>query len=322
MKAIVVSRTGGPEVLEWRDRDPGAPGPGQARIAVRAAGVNYIDVYFRTGLYPRPLPFAAGLEGAGVVEALGPDVRGLAVGDRVAWASVPGSYAQAVVAPAQVLVRVPAGVSDDVAAAAMLQGMTAHYLCRAAFPVKSGDTALVHAAAGGVGLLLVQMLRGLGATVIATCSTADKEKLAREAGAAHVIRYSEVEFQPEVRRLTGGRGVDVVYDAVGRTTFEGSLRSLRPRGMLVLYGQSSGPVPPFELRQLNDLGSLFLTRPSLAHYTATREELEQRAGDVLGAIAAGRLHVRIGARFAIADAAAAHRALEGRATTGKVVLTP
>jgi NADPH2:quinone reductase len=322
MKAIVVSRTGGPEVLEWRDRDPGAPGPGQARIAVRAAGVNYIDVYFRTGLYPRPLPFAAGLEGAGVVEALGPDVRGLAVGDRVAWASVPGSYAQAVVAPAQVLVRVPAGVSDDVAAAAMLQGMTAHYLCRAAFPVKSGDTALVHAAAGGVGLLLVQMLRGLGATVIATCSTADKEKLAREAGAAHVIRYSEVEFQPEVRRLTGGRGVDAVYDAVGRTTFEGSLRSLRPRGMLVLYGQSSGPVPPFELRQLNDLGSLFLTRPSLAHYTATREELEQRAGDVLGAIAAGRLHVRIGARFAIADAAAAHRALEGRATTGKVVLTP
>jgi len=200
--------------------------------------------------------------------------------------------------------------------------MTAHYLCRAAFPVKSGDTALVHAAAGGVGLLLVQMLRGLGATVIATCSTADKEKLAREAGAAHVIRYSEVEFQPEVRRLTGGRGVDAVYDAVGRTTFEGSLRSLRPRGMLVLYGQSSGPVPPFELRQLNDLGSLFLTRPSLAHYTATREELEQRAGDVLGAIAAGRLHVRIGARFAIADAAAAHRALEGRATTGKVVLTP
>jgi len=322
MKAIVVSRTGGPEVLEWRDRDPGAPGPGQARIAVRAAGVNYIDVYFRTGLYPRPLPFAAGLEGAGVVEALGPDVRGLAVGDRVAWASVPGSYAQAVVAPVQVLVRVPAGVSDDVAAAAMLQGMTAHYLCRAAFPVKSGDTALVHAAAGGVGLLLVQMLRGLGATVIATCSTADKEKLAREAGAAHVIRYSEVEFQPEVRRLTGGRGVDAVYDAVGRTTFEGSLRSLRPRGMLVLYGQSSGPVPPFELRQLNDLGSLFLTRPSLAHYTATREELEQRAGDVLGAIAAGRLHVRIGARFAIADAAAAHRALEGRATTGKVVLTP
>jgi len=292
------------------------------RIAVRAAGVNFIDVYFRTGLYPRPLPFVSGLEGAGVVEALGPGVSGLGVGDRVAWASAPGSYAQAVVAPADRLVRVPAVVADDVAAAAMLQGMTAHYLCRSAFPVKSGDTALVHAAAGGVGLLLVQMLRALGATVIATCSTADKEKLAREAGAAHVIRYSEVDFQPELRRITGGRGADVVYDAVGRTTFEGSLRSLRPRGMLVLYGQSSGPVPPFELRQLNDLGSLFLTRPSLAHYTATREELEQRAGDVLGAIASRRLDVRIGARFALADAASAHRALEGRATTGKVVLAP
>jgi len=322
MKAIVVSRTGGPEVLEWRDHDPGAPGPGQVRIAVRAAGVNFIDVYFRTGLYPRPLPFVSGLEGAGVVEALGPGVSGLGVGDRVAWASAPGSYAQAVVAPADRLVRVPAVVADDVAAAAMLQGMTAHYLCRSTFPVKSGDTALVHAAAGGVGLLLVQMLRALGATVIATCSTADKEKLAREAGAAHVIRYSEVDFQPELRRITGGRGADVVYDAVGRTTFEGSLRSLRPRGMLVLYGQSSGPVPPFELRQLNDLGSLFLTRPSLAHYTATREELEQRAGDVLGAIASRRLDVRIGARFALADAASAHRALEGRATTGKVVLAP
>jgi NADPH:quinone reductase len=322
MKAIVVSRTGGPEVLEWRDSDPGAPGAGQVRIAVRAAGVNFIDVYFRTGLYSRPLPYVAGLEGAGVVEALGPGVGGLAVGDRVAWASAPGSYAQAVVAPADRLVKVPAAVADDVAAAAMLQGMTAHYLCRATYPVKSGDTALVHAAAGGVGLLLVQMLRALGATVIATCSTADKEKLAREAGAAHVIRYSEVEFQPEVRRLTGGRGVDVVYDAVGRTTFEGSLRSLRPRGLLVLYGQSSGPVPPFELRTLNDLGSLFITRPSLAHYTAERAELELRAGEVLGAIAARKLDVRIGARFALADAAAAHRALEGRATTGKVVLTP
>jgi NADPH:quinone reductase len=322
MKAIVVSRTGGPEVLELRDQELGAPGAGQARVRVRAAGVNFIDVYFRTGLYPRPLPFVSGLEGAGVVEALGPGVTGLAVGERVAWASAPGSYAEAVNAPADRLVKVPAAVADDVAAACMLQGMTAHYLCRSAFPAKPGDTALVHAAAGGVGLLLVQMLRALGATVIATCSTADKEKLAREAGAAHVIRYSEVEFQPEVRRLTNGRGVDVVYDAVGRTTFEGSLKSLRPRGMLVLYGQSSGPVPPFELRHLNDLGSLFLTRPSLAHYTADRAELEQRAGDVLGAIAAGKLDVRIGARFALADAAAAHRALEGRATTGKVVLSP
>jgi NADPH:quinone reductase len=213
-------------------------------------------------------------------------------------------------------------VGDDVAAGAMLQGMTAHYLCRSTFPVKSGDTALVHAAAGGVGLLLVQMLHSLGATVIATCSTPDKEKLAREAGADHVIRYTEADFSPLARKLTNGRGVDVVYDGVGRTTFEGSLRALRPRGMLVLFGQSSGPVPPFELRMLNDLGSLFITRPSLAHYTAERAELELRGGEVLAQIAAGKLDVRIGARFPLADAAAAHRALEGRATTGKVILLP
>jgi len=322
MKAIVVARTGGPEVLELRESDPGAPGPGQVRVRARAAGVNFIDVYFRTGLYPRPLPFVAGLEGAGAVEALGPGVTTLAVGDRVAWASAPGSYAEAVVGPADRMVRVPAGIADDVAAAAMLQGMTAHYLCRATFPVKRGDTALVHAAAGGVGLLLVQMLRELGARVLATCSTAEKEKLAREAGAHEVIRYGEVDFAAEVRSLTQGRGVDVVYDAVGVTTFEGSLRSLRPRGMLVLYGQSSGPVPPFELRKLNDLGSLFVTRPSLAHYTQDRAELELRAGEVLAAIAAKKLSVRIGARFPLAEAGAAHRALEGRATTGKVLLIP
>jgi len=322
MKAIVVAKTGGPEVLELRESDPGAPGPGQVRVRARAAGVNYIDVYFRTGLYPRPVPVVSGLEGAGAVEAVGAGVTTLAVGDRVAWASAPGSYAEAVVGPAERMVRVPDGIGDDVAAAAMLQGMTAHYLCRATFPVKRGDTALVHAAAGGVGLLLVQMLRELGARVLATCSTAEKEKLAREAGAHEVIRYSEVDFAAEVRSLTQGRGVDVVYDAVGRTTFDGSLRCLRPRGMLVLYGQSSGPVPPFELRKLNDMGSLFITRPSLAHYTQDRAELELRAGEVLAAIAAKRLSVRIGARFPLADAAAAHRALEGRATTGKVLLIP
>ena len=320
-RAIVVSRTGGPEVLELGAHDPGAPGPGQARVRVRAAGVNFIDVYFRTGLYPRPLPYVAGLEGAGVVEAVGPGVDGLAAGDRVAWASAPGSYAEAVVAPADRLVRLPAGVAEDVAAAAMLQGMTAHYLCRSTLAVRRGDVALVHAAAGGVGLLLLQMLREIGATTIGTCSTAEKEKLAREAGADHVIRYTEVDdFAAEVRRITGGRGADVVYDSVGRTTFEGSLRSLRPRGLLALYGQSSGPVPPFELRRLNDLGSLYVTRPSLAHYAGERGELELRAGEVLGAIAAGRLRVRIGARHPLADAAAAHRALEGRATTGKVLL--
>ena len=322
MKAIVVSKTGGPEVLELRDQDPGAPGPGQARVRVRAAGVNFVDVYHRTGLYPRPVPFVAGLEGAGVVESLGPGVTTVAVGDRVAWASAPGSYAEAVVAPVDRLLRVPDGIDDDVAAAAMLQGMTAHYLCRSTFPVKKGDSALVHAAAGGVGLLLVQMLHSLGALVIATCSTPEKEKLAREAGADHVIRYTEADFTPIARRHTGGRGVDVVYDAVGRTTFDGSLRALRPRGMLVLYGQSSGPVPPFELRVLNDLGSLCITRPSLAHYTQERAELELRAREVLGAIAQDKLKVRIGARFPLADAARAHAALEARATSGKVLLVP
>ncbi len=321
--AIFVAQTGGPEVLEPRPCDPGAPGPNQVRVAVRACGVNFIDVYFRTGLYPRPLPFVSGLEGAGEVEAVGPGVTGLAPGDRVAWASAPGSYADAVVAPADRLVKVPAGIGDDVAAAAMLQGMTAHYLCRTTFPVKPGDAALVHAAAGGVGLLLCQMLRAVGARVIGTCSSAEKEKLAREAGADHVIRYDEKpDFAAEVRRLTSGRGVDVAYDSVGNTTFDGSLRSLRPRGMLVLYGQSSGPVPPFDLRRLNDLGSLFVTRPSLAHYTQDRAELELRAGEVLEAIAAGRLRVRIGARFPLREAAAAHRALEGRQTTGKVLLLP
>jgi NADPH2:quinone reductase len=322
MRAIVVSKVGGPEVLELRDApEPGAPGPGQARVRVRAAGVNFIDVYFRTGLYPRPLPYVAGLEGAGAVEAVGPGVEGIAAGDRVAWASAPGSYAEVVLAPADRLVRVPDGIADDVAAAAMLQGMTAHYLCRSTCVVRAGDAALVHAAAGGVGLLLLQMLRETGATTIGTCSTADKEKLAREAGADHVIRYSEVpDFAAEVRKIVP-RGVHVVYDSVGQSTFEGSLRSLRPRGMLVLYGQSSGPVPPFDLRRLNDLGSLYVTRPSLAHYTAERADLELRAGEVLDAIAAGRLRVRIGARHPLADAAAAHRALEGRATMGKVLLT-
>ncbi len=320
-RAVVVSKVGGPEVLELRDAaDPGAPGPRQARVRVRAAGVNFVDVYFRTGLYPRPLPYVAGLEGAGVVEAVGPGVDDLAPGDRVVWASAPGSYADVLIAPADRLVRVPEGIPDDVAAAAMLQGMTAHYLCRSTFVVRPGDAALVHAAAGGVGLLLLQMLREIGATTIGTCSTAEKEKLAREAGADHVIRYSEVpDFAAEVRKIAP-RGVHVVYDSVGQSTFEGSLRSLRPRGMLVLYGQSSGPVPPLELRRLNDLGSLYVTRPSLAHYTAAREHLALRAGEVLDAIAAGRLSVRIGARYPLVDAAAAHRALEGRATTGKVLL--
>ena len=294
-RAVVIHASGGPEVLSLERHDPGVPGAGAVRVRVNAAGVNFIDVYFRTGLYPAPLPFVVGLEGAGVVEAVGEGVAGLAPGDRVAWASVPGSYAEAVVAPADRLVRVPDAVPLEVAAASMLQGMTAHYLVHGTRETRPGDVALVHAAAGGVGLLLVQMLKAAGARVIGTCSTADKEALAREAGADDVVRYTEHDFTAEVRRLTAGRGVDVVYDSVGATTFDGSLAALRPRGLLILFGQSSGPVPPFDLQRLNLGGSLFITRPSLAHYARDRAELELRAGAVLGAVAAGRLRVRIGA---------------------------
>jgi NADPH2:quinone reductase len=321
-RAIVVDQTGGPEVLRVTERDPGPPGPGQLRIRVAAAGVNFIDVYFRTGLYPRPLPFVAGLEGAGHVEAVGAGMTGFAPGDLVAWASVPGSYAEAVLAPAVQVVRVPAAVSPETAAAVMLQGMTAHYLTHGLRDLCPGDWALVHAASGGTGLLLVQMLERAGVQVIGTCSTAAKAALAAEAGARRVVLYTEEDFVNAVREATGGRGVDVVYDGVGRTTFDGSLASLRPRGLLALYGQSSGPVPPFDLQRLNAGGSLVITRPSLAHFTATREELEMRAAAVLGGVAAGWLRVRIGERHHLAEAAAAHRALEGRATTGKVLLLP
>jgi NADPH2:quinone reductase len=321
-RAVVVHEPGGPEVLHLEPHDPGEPGPGTVRVRVAAAGVNFIDVYFRTGLYPRPLPFVAGLEGAGTVERVGSGVSRLAPGDRVAWASVPGSYADVVTAAPELLVPVPADVSDEVAAAAMLQGMTAHYLAYGTRTTRPGDAALVHAAAGGVGLLLVQMLKAAGARVLATCSTDEKAAHARAAGADEVVRYTSEDFVAAAHRFTAGTGVDVVYDAVGKSTFDGSLRALRPRGMLVLYGQASGPVPPFELRRLGDLGSLFLTRPSLVHYTATRAELEMRAGAVLSAIAASTLHVRVGARFPLAEAAEAHRALEGRATAGKVLLIP
>jgi NADPH2:quinone reductase len=320
-KAIQVSHSGGPEVLELRDVDPGAPGAGQLRIRVAAAGVNYIDVYFRTGLYPRPLPFVAGLEGAGCIEAVGAGVTDVTVGQRVAWASAPGSYAEAVVAPAASVVRVPDGVADDVAAAAMLQGMTAHYLVHAIRPPERGAWALVHAAAGGTGLLLVQMLKAAGLRVVGTCGSAAKAALVRDAGADTVVRYDETDFVAAARDATGGRGVDVVYDGVGASTFDGSLACLRPRGLLVLFGQASGPVPPLDLQRLNAGGSLLVTRPSLAHFVATREELAARADAVLGAIAKGTLRIRIGARFPLAEAAAAHRALESRATSGKVLLT-
>jgi NADPH2:quinone reductase len=321
-RAIVVERTGGPEVLRLAEHDPGAPGAGEVRVAVAAAGVNFIDVYFRTGLYARPLPFVAGLEGAGRVEALGAGVAGLAAGDRVAWASVPGSYAEAVVAPAAAVVRVPEAVSDELAAAVMLQGMTAHYLVYAIRFPERGAVALVHAAAGGTGLLLVQTLCQAGLRVIGTCGSEAKAALVREAGAERVVRYDREDFVAAAREATGGRGVDVVYDGVGRATFDRSLECLRPRGLLVLFGQASGPVPPFDLQRLNALGSLVVTRPSLAHFVATRAELEERAGAVLGAVADGRLRVRVGARLPLAEAAAAHRALEGRATTGKLLLVP
>jgi NADPH2:quinone reductase len=289
---------------------------------VTAAGVNFIDVYFRTGAYPRPLPFVCGLEGAGVVEAKGKGVTGPEVGARVAWAGVPGSYATHLIAPADRVVAVPEAVSDSVAAAAMLQGMTAHYLVHGCREIRRGEVALVHAAAGGAGLLLVQLLKRAGARVIGTCSTKEKEAIARAAGADDVIRYTEEDFAEGVRRITGGRGADVVYDSVGRDTFEGSLQSLRPRGLLVLFGQSSGAVPPFDLNRLNGAGSLFVTRPSLAHYTADRAELTERAGAVFDAIREGSLAVRIGGEYPLAEAADAHRALAGRATTGKLLLHP
>jgi NADPH2:quinone reductase len=318
--AIYVRKIGGPECLSWEPQERRQPGDGQVRIAVTAAGVNFIDVYFRSGQYPRPVPFTLGLEGAGVIEAVGPNVGDFVAGDRVAWSGVPGSYAQEVNAPVGSLVKIPDGVDLEVAAACMLQGMTAHYLCRSTYEVQAGDTALVHAAAGGVGLLLIQMLCALGAHVIGTCSTAEKEILAKGAGAGHVIRYDECDFAERVNEITNGQKCDVVFDSVGQSTFEGSLASLRPRGTLALFGQSSGAVAPFDLQRLNQQGSLYVTRPSLAHYMATREEFEMRAGAVLESVAGGELDVRIGDRFPMADAAEAHLALEGRKTTGKVLL--
>jgi len=321
-QAIFVSRHGGPEVLEARDHDPGEPSAGQARVRVEAAGVNFIDVYFRSGVYPRPAPFVLGVEGAGVIERLGDGASDLQVGQRVAWASVAGSYASAVIAPTQLLVAIPDEVPTDVAAAAMLQGMTADYLVYGVRETEPGDIALVHAAAGGTGQLLVQMLKQAGARVIGTCSTKEKAELARKAGADEVILYTEQDFADEARRFTEGRGVDVGYDAVGKSTFDGSLKALRPRGMMVLFGQSSGAVPAVDLQRLNQHGSLFVTRPSLAHYVATREELAMRASAVLTAIGLGELKVTIDQSLPLADAARAHEHLEARATRGKVLLRP
>ncbi len=322
MKAIQIRATGGPEVLELAELPIPVPGPGQVLIRVEAIGVNFVEIYFRKGTYKAALPLTPGSEAAGTVEELGSGVNGFKAGDAVASVSVLGSYAEYALVNAAQLVKVPAGVSPEKAAAAMLQGMTAHYLAYSTYPLKAGDTALVHAGAGGVGLLLTQMAVRLGARVITTVSTEAKAELSREAGASDVILYTEQNFETEVKRLTSGRGVDVVYDSVGKTTFDGSLNCLRPRGLLALFGGSSGPVPPFDLIQLSGKGSLFVTRPTLWHYLATRAELEWRAGDVLGWAANGELKLRTEHVYSLTDAAQAQTDMENRKTTGKILLEP
>ena len=322
MKAIQISEIGGPEVLKWAEVPVPTPGPDEVLIKVAAAGVNFIEIYFREGRYKAPLPLIPGSEASGTVEKLGQGVEGFAVGDPVASAGVRGSYAEYALVPAAQLVKVPAGLDLKLAAAAMLQGMTAHYLAFSTWVLEPGETALIHAGAGGVGLLLTQIAKACGARVFTTVSTHEKAELSRAAGADEVILYTESDFEAEVKRLTEGRGVDVVYDSVGKTTFEKSLNSLRPRGLLALFGGSSGAVPPFDLIQLSQRGSLFVTRPTLKDYTTTREELEARAGSVLSDVASGKLKLRIAHVYQLADAESAHRDLEARRTTGKVLLIP
>jgi NADPH:quinone reductase len=320
VRVVRVAEPGGPDKLAVARLPVPDPGPGEVRVRVAVAGVNFIDVYHRTGLYPQPLPFTLGVEGAGVVDALGPDVAGVAVGDRVAWALHPGSYADLAVVAARRLVRVPGGMTLETAAALMVQGMTAHYLSTSTFSLGPEHVAVVHAAAGGVGLLLVQLARAAGATVIATCSTEEKADLVREAGAQHVVRYTETPFREEVLRRTDGQGAHVVYDSVGRDTFRDSLASLRPLGLMALYGQSSGKVEPFDPADLAAAGSLFLTRPSLADHARNRRELEWRTGDLFQRVERGELRVRIHDVLPLEAAATAHGLLEGRATAGKLLL--
>jgi len=322
MKAVRVHAPGGPEAMKLEDVPEPTPKAGEAVVKVDAAGLNYIDVYQRSGLYKLDMPLTLGLEAGGTVTAVGQGVTEVKPGDRVAYTGVPGAYAQYAAVPAARLVVLPQGVSTRQGAAAMLQGMTAHYLACTTYPLKKGDTCLVHAAAGGVGLLLCQMAKMRGARVIGTVSTEEKAKLAREAGADEVILYTKQDFEAEVKRITGGKGLQVVYDSVGKTTFEKGFNVLAPRGMMVLYGQSSGTVAPLDVGILAARGSLFLTRPSLFAYTATREDLVQRAGDVLGWIRDGKLRLRMEFEFPLKDVAEAHRALEGRKTTGKVLLIP
>ncbi|MGB9456405.1 MAG: quinone oxidoreductase [Bryobacteraceae bacterium] len=321
MKAIRVNEAGGPEKLELLEIPKPQAGARQALVRIAASGVNFIDIYFRVGLYKADFPMTLGQEAAGTVEAVGAEVTEVAPGDRVAYCMVRGAYAEYAVVPAAQLVKIPDRVNFTTAAAALLQGMTAHYLTHSTYSLKSGDACLVHAAAGGAGGLIAQMAKMAGARVFGTVSTEAKARIARENGCDEAIIYTHQDFAAEVKRLTKSQGVDVVYDSVARTTFEQSLNSLRPRGLLALFGQSSGPIPPFDPAILNAKGSLFLTRPSLGHYVATREELLWRAGDVLGWIEAGKLRLRIGGAYPLASAAQAHRDLEGRATTGKLVLT-
>jgi NADPH2:quinone reductase len=322
MKAIQVKKVGGPEALELVELPVPQPKANEALVKLAASGVNFIDVYFREGRYKGPLPFIPGQEGAGVVTAIGSEASTVKVGDRVAWTAVQGAYAEYASVPADRLVPIPHGVSDREAAGAMLQGMTAHYLSHDAYSLKQGETVLIHAAAGGVGLLLVQMAHNIGARVIATVSTEEKAKLARGAGAHEVILYTQADFEAETKRLTGGKGVDVVYDSVGKTTFEKGLNILRPRGMMVLFGGSSGAVPPFDLVVLSQKGSLYLTRPTLANYIATRGELLARSNAVFGMMVSGKLKLRIEHTYPLAEAQRAHRELEGRKTTGKLLLLP
>ena len=322
MKAIRVHAPGGPEALRYEDVAQPSPAAGQVLVKVEAAGVNYIDVYQRNGLYKVATPFTLGQEAAGVVSAVGAGVTDPKVGDRVVYASILGAYAEYAVVPADRVVVLPEGVTTRQAAAVMVQGMTAHYLACTTYPLKTGDTCLVHAAAGGVGLLLCQVASRRGARVIGTVSTREKAALARDAGARDVILYTEQDFEAEAKRLTGGLGLQVVYDSVGKTTFEKGLNCLTRRGMMVLYGQSSGPIGSFDPQVLSQKGSLFLTRPTIAHYIATRAELVTRAGEVLSWLKSGTLKVRIEHEFSLAEAAEAHRALEARKTTGKLLLIP
>lgn len=322
MKAIQVSKTGGPDVLTLVDIPVPTPKPGEAIVQINAAGVNFIDVYFREGRYTAQLPFINGQEGAGIVTEIGSEVTAFKPGDRVAYTGPMGSYAEYAAVPVSRLVKIPDGLDYEHAAAAMLQGMTAHYLAHSTYELAAGETALVHAAAGGVGALLVQMCKKIGARVIGTAGSHEKAQIARDAGADECVVYTEADFESETKRLTDGKGVHVVYDGVGKATFEKDLNVLRPRGLLVLFGGSSGPVPPFDLIALSQKGSLYITRPTLAHYTATREELEWRAGDVLGMVARGDLKLRIHKTYPLSEAAQAHRDLESRKTMGKLLLIP